>query len=323
MLNFSHTIECDLVHRRANSEVFVTSTDQVAEDNYRFGAQLPRWHPFFSDTDLGRQEYDPLLIIETARQGSLAVVHRYLGVPTGSQFVIRTLEFREVEQDLLAVRSVPADVVGRCRIMRRYARGDQLTGVVVENILCRDGRPAARVEISASWVDTDHWKVLRQRQRAERAQHGISKPAQAHRIAPAQVGRADPRNVVLSPARHTDEAVVVVDTGNPTLFDHHVDHVPGMLELEAARQHALLAFAKQDSMPEGRITAIDAQFRDIAELDLPLLSSICAEGRRTLASLTQAGRAVAEIELTWQFEAPGSANEFTTDLIDATIGHRR
>ncbi|WP_260845011.1 AfsA-related hotdog domain-containing protein [Streptomyces sp. SLBN-31] len=47
-----------------------------------------------------------------------------------------------------------------------------------------------------------------------------------------------PTDVVLSPLGQPHRWQLRVDTRHPVLFDHIVDHVPGMLLIEAARQAA-------------------------------------------------------------------------------------
>jgi hypothetical protein len=83
----------------------------------------------------------------------------------------------------------------------------------------------------------------------------------------ADVGRALAADVVLAepaPGR-TDRRRLRVDTAHPVFFDHPLDHVPGMLLLEAARQAALL-----QTGGERAPNAYDAVFHRYAELDEPL-----------------------------------------------------
>ena len=65
------------------------------------------------------------------------------------------------------------------------------------------------------------------------------------RTATGDVGRLNPYNVVIGPLdRHGVRALrtpVVVDLSHPTMFDHPLDHVPGMLQMEVVRQARRLA----------------------------------------------------------------------------------
>lgn len=59
-------------------------------------------------------------------------------------------------------------------------------------------------------------------------------------VDPHRVDRTSPDDVVLSPVAggRPGRWMLRVDPAHPVLFDHAVDHAPGMLLLEAARQAA-------------------------------------------------------------------------------------
>lgn len=75
-----------------------------------------------------------------------------------------------------------------------------------------------------------------------------------------------PTDVVLSPAGEPHRWQLRLDTRHPVLFDHMVDHVPGMVLLEAARQ-AATATLGHASLP----LAVTSQFQRYVELDAPCL----------------------------------------------------
>lgn len=56
-----------------------------------------------------------------------------------------------------------------------------------------------------------------------------------------------------------------VDVTHPVLFDHPVDHIPGMLLLEAARQAAHATLQPQQIVLAG----IDSRFNRFVEFDTP------------------------------------------------------
>jgi hypothetical protein len=73
-----------------------------------------------------------------------------------------------------------------------------------------------------------------------------------------------------------------VDTRHPVLFDHPLDHVPGMLLMEAARQ-ASTVFLGHPCLPVG----LTNEFARYAELDTPCVIEVCslprdAHGRKRL-----------------------------------------
>jgi hypothetical protein len=58
-----------------------------------------------------------------------------------------------------------------------------------------------------------------------------------------------------------------VDTRHPVLFDHPVDHVPGMLLMEAARQATAATLERSSFVPLG----MASEFKRYVELDEPCL----------------------------------------------------
>ncbi|WP_330235578.1 AfsA-related hotdog domain-containing protein [Streptomyces sp. NBC_00566] len=65
-----------------------------------------------------------------------------------------------------------------------------------------------------------------------------------------------------------------VDTGHPVLFDHPVDHVPGMVLIEAGRQSARVVTSRPDALLLGR----ESRFPRYAELDSPCFVTARVEG---------------------------------------------
>ncbi|MGN5633717.1 AfsA-related hotdog domain-containing protein, partial [Streptomyces sp. AC154] len=84
---------------------------------------------------------------------------------------------------------------------------------------------------------------------------------------PQRVGRMSPIDVVLSPVGETNRWQLRADTRHHVLFDHPVDHVPGMVLLEAARQAAAAALDNSTMLPIG----IVSEFHRYAELDSPCM----------------------------------------------------
>ncbi|MFF3876196.1 AfsA-related hotdog domain-containing protein [Streptomyces sp. NPDC001978] len=84
-------------------------------------------------------------------------------------------------------------------------------------------------------------------------------------MAPALVGRTSPADVVLTPTEEPGRWLLTPDFNHPILFDHHTDHLPGMVLLEAARQAATAAVAPGILTPASAST----DFYRYAELDRP------------------------------------------------------
>lgn len=145
-------------------------------------------------------------------------------------------------------------------------------------------------------------------------------------VAPGEVGRGDPANVVVSEpvpgpgpvsVRGADglTTVLVVDPAHPVFFAEATDSVPGLLLVEAVRQTALLAAGRVAGLDVRRtvLTGLALRFRGFAELDLPVectavpweepgerSGSIVGSELQVVRSsltLTQAGRVVVEADV--------------------------
>ena len=104
-------------------------------------------------------------------------------------------------------------------------------------------------------------------------------------------------------------APLIVDLNNPAIFDHPLDHIPGMLLLEGFRQLALVAADRQLQVgPEQLLLSrCHVVFTRFGEFGLPTqvradLTSLARDehGRITLALEVEQGGAViatAELEL--------------------------
>lgn len=91
------------------------------------------------------------------------------------------------------------------------------------------------------------------------------RPLLAAMWSPRSVGRVSPMDVVLSPLEEQNRWQLRVDTRHPVFFDHPLDHVPGMLLLEAARQATARVLGCSSPVP----SSIAGEFKRYVELDSP------------------------------------------------------
>ncbi|MEU6459526.1 ScbA/BarX family gamma-butyrolactone biosynthesis protein [Streptomyces sp. NPDC047065] len=258
------TVPKEFVHRASVAEVLLTDWDRVDDEHFTVTAQLPRQHGFFATVG---GCHDPLLFAETIRQAGILLAHTEFAVPLGHHFLMQDLSV-DTRSEHLSVGTAPAsleiDIV--CSDIRR--RGAKLSGLHYEAVIRRDGKVAGTGSATFTCAPPAVYRRLRSASIGDRvpAPLALTSP-----IAPQDVGRLSPTDVVLSPAPAPDCWQLRVDTRHPVLFDHPVDHVPGMLLLEAARQ-ASAAFLGYTCIPVG----LTGEFSRYAELDAPCLISVCA-----------------------------------------------
>lgn len=250
------TVAKELVHRHNPAEVMLTGWNRTDEDSFTLSARWPRSHRLFADID---GCHDPLIAAETIRQSGSLLLHAEYEVPFGHHFVMWNLTVT-TRPGPLTVRATPADIdlAVTCHDVKR--RGKTPVGLHLEAVLHRDGEMIAHGSAAVSCVGPAAYRRLRAPQL-----DGAGPPLPLTTpVTPHEVGRLSPADVVLSPTPQPGHWLLRVDTHHPVLFEHPVDHVPGMMLLEAARQ-ATISTLGHHAPP----THITGEFNRYAELHRP------------------------------------------------------
>jgi 2-oxo-3-(phosphooxy)propyl 3-oxoalkanoate synthase len=272
------TVPRRLVHREADREVLLTGWRREAAESFALRARLPREHRLYADADGG---HDPMLLAETVRQAGLLVSHAELDVPFGHQFLMHSLS-ASWDPDRLRTGpgSEPTDLMLRltCHDVRR--RGTRLAGMSYQVQLYRSGSPIGAGRARFDCLSPAAYGRLRPHPQA-----GPPAPVPAPGLAPALVGRERPGDVTLTPT--ADERVweLRVDQTHPVFFDHPVDHVPGMLLVEALRQAAWHS-AHPDRL---ELRSMRMEFHQYTELDRPCLVRATVTSGATAGTETGGG----------------------------------
>ncbi|SFT33221.1 A-factor biosynthesis hotdog domain-containing protein [Actinopolyspora lacussalsi subsp. righensis] len=247
-VSFEQSLPRRWVHRAANTEVLVTSFGERGENDFVLGAQLPRAHALYGPVAGG---HDPLLFAEAARQAGLVVGHVGFGVPYGHQFIMDTLDY-EVKPEALRLADTPAQIVLEIHCENVKWRGRTFAGANMHVHGYRDGVFVGRVTLPYSCISPAAYARIRAgcddfTDAADQAELPESVP-------PWRVGRDCPSDVLLAPTPHERTWLLRDGRTHPVLFDHPVDHVPGMTALEAARQAARSEFCPDTVLPVGMRT---------------------------------------------------------------------
>ncbi|WP_405624830.1 hypothetical protein OG933_44025 [Streptomyces sp. NBC_00016] len=269
------TVPKELVHRASVAEVMLTDWARVDDERFTVSAQWPRGHSFFAAVD---GCHDPLIAAETIRQAGSLLAHAEFGVPLDHHFLMWDLAIA-VEPAHLRVGDAPASVELEISCSDIKRRRGELAGLHYDAVIRRGGHIAATGSATFTCTSAKVYERLRG-ERAASMHRPLPLTAPA---APQNVGRVSPMDVVLSPIGQPDRWQLRADTAHPILFDHPVDHVPGMVLLEAARQ-ATTALLGHNTLPLG----ITGEFTKYAELDAPCL----IEARRLTRTPAQRGPAV-------------------------------
>lgn len=288
---FQQTVPRQLVHRAAVSEVFVTDVCGTGDATFQVGAQWPRSHGFFGPK---AQFHDPMLLAETIRQATLAIAHQVFRVSFDANFIMQDILYL-IGQRGLRLDSRPADIVLSATAHDVRRRGNVLSGMRLRYEVHRDMERVGSGEIGWRCVTAASYARLR----GDR--HGRHEPAGDLPVAvdPRSVGRDRDTDVVLADQVIDGGWLLRVDQSHPVMFDHPVDHVPGMVAMEAARQSALLLLGEPDAVP----LFGSFGFSRYIELDLPCTVRAVRRGPSLAGSaavevhLEQAGRTAATANL--------------------------
>lgn len=259
---YSSPVPREFVHKAAHSEVLLTGWKQCGEGEFEVGAQWPRDHGFWRTGADGVQ--DPMLMVETTRQALPLLSHAAYGVPRDHQ-LIWDHHHCAFAAPVLLVSDRPAEVLLRLSASHPPASSGRLRRLSLRMTISCEGRLVGR----ASTVFSAHSPEVYARLRGR----GTSLPSLAMAaaleplppVSPPLVGRESEREVVLARADESGRRQLRVLTSSPWLFDHPVDHLPGMLLMEAARQAGYLATSGR----QPHLVRLDAEFERYVDLDAP------------------------------------------------------
>jgi 2-oxo-3-(phosphooxy)propyl 3-oxoalkanoate synthase len=276
-LSYQSTVPRSLVHRSAVSEVFVTDLVPLSAQRFLAAAQLPLTHAYYNDHRQPLPCFDPVLILEAARQAGIAGA-TLIGLSSDIQMMVGSFTLRLDEPGPLSYPRRP----GELRIENsfeavRVRRGGRVRRGLVRQALALDGQPIGAHVMECQFVSLTEHQALRRVMRQTPAPTTANFPAGPvpDHVPAHEVGRTDQRNVVLaglSRASGRVSARVAPRFDNRALFDHTYDHLPAMTLTEAARQLALVAVRHETgTMPDpAQIGVITGVFERFAELDSPV-----------------------------------------------------
>jgi len=272
-LSWDSCVSRTLVHRKAVAEVLLTDARALPDGRYLLAAQWPRsYATSASGTGTGTssrsgsgsgERHDPMLAAETIRQVGLYICQRFLGAPSTSKPVIRSVGFQLDNSTEPVVGYGATDVLCRAEV-HDVRHVDDLPWPVALNV--RIQFSAAGREFGSAFGRV---RVLSEEEyetfRGPNAAAGPV-PDDVHwRPSPTEVSVPSPGDVMLVRDPSGSLLVAPADLRHPRFFDHPTDHVPGMVLLEAARQAACLAGASP-----GRLNGCHMQALRFTEWNSPV-----------------------------------------------------
>ncbi|MFJ8193082.1 ScbA/BarX family gamma-butyrolactone biosynthesis protein [Streptomyces sp. NPDC096094] len=291
------------VHKTNASEVYLRSWTGFGEDRFRIEALWPDAHPFYRAAD----SLDPLLLSETIRQTFPLLCHAAYGVPLGDQLIWERFSYLMLEPADAPARGRDVDLHVRCYDISY--RGSRPTALSMWVTVTRGGVPVARAETRFAVLAERVYQRLRGAYAdipmAMRSAVPVPLPVP---VRPARFHRASMDDVLLTAPDSDGAQWLRVATDHPVFFDHPVDHVPGMLLLEAAHQAAIGASSApgpaETGAPGAEIVSLSCAFERYVELNSPCalfteeLPADASGNRRTAVKAVQNDLVAFTAELT-------------------------
>ncbi|WP_055712280.1 ScbA/BarX family gamma-butyrolactone biosynthesis protein [Streptomyces torulosus] len=248
-------------HKTNPAEVLLTSWHRTGDDTFAVTARWPREHAFYL-ARFGR--HDPLFLTETVRQTLPLLSHAAYDVPLGHQLLWKDLGW-DVDPDGLRVEGgADAEIDLHITSSDVKYRKERATAVTLSVEAERAGRRLATARTSFTIHDRAVYERLRGRNADIESANARVLPLPPP--SPTQhAGRDRYQDVVLSCTDVPLRWQLRTDTSHPVLFDHPVDHAPGMLLLEAARQATQSATHPRRTL----VVGLSCDFTRYAEFDAP------------------------------------------------------
>lgn len=265
----------EFTHKLARAEVLLTGWAPAGEDRVTVTARWPRTHSFYASV-AGR--HDPMLLAETLRQSIPLISHACYDVPLGHHLIWQHFTY-EVAHEAMWADGGPMDVELHIRCNDIVRRGGRLAALTMDVEILRDGLHLGTAHTRFSSHAPSIYRRLRGDRYTAPSDLAGAAPvpvgASAPVVPPALVNREHAADVVLSPTARPDQWQLRVDQSHPILFDHPVDHAPGMLLLEAARQaaHAVQGPRADTVVP----VRFESAFFRYVEFDAPCVITACVE----------------------------------------------
>ncbi|MGA5198177.1 ScbA/BarX family gamma-butyrolactone biosynthesis protein [Streptomyces exfoliatus] len=212
------TVPQEYVHLRETDAILLTSWSALGSDRYAVTAQWPDGGIYGGSV--------PLLITQTIRQSALLIGHAELGVPLKHQTLMEWMDFN-VSEDFYDPKNKPDNLFILLTCTPNNPRSSR-----VELSILSEGRLVAESLLDYSWIAPGAYRRLRGAYADAAWGTGVPPaPLPAH-----TVGRAHEHEVVLAPSGLPNRWELRSDVSNQALYDHRVDHVPGLVLIEAAYQ---------------------------------------------------------------------------------------
>jgi hypothetical protein len=291
-LSYASTVPRQLVHRQSVGEVFLTDYRLSDDTADQIAVQLPASHRIFRPT---RQRHDPLIVAEAFRQAVMMLCHTKYAVPPHFKFLMEQFGFDIVDE--LEVRSAPMPLILDMTTNQVDTRDGTVSRVDIFGVLREGSRVLAHCNAVARCVPPASYTRIRAG-RDTCIAHFRAKPPGSVVIPAPCAGRTEEQDVLIAANLPAGDLHCAPDPRNYALFDHPLDHVPGMVLFDAAIQ----AVRYRANEPSLQLASLAATFPIFTEWDDACDVAVSSappnrERGRFCVTFMQAARMTAQLDI--------------------------
>ncbi|MCB5908963.1 ScbA/BarX family gamma-butyrolactone biosynthesis protein [Streptomyces pinistramenti] len=269
-LNEVREVRKEFLHLRFDDSVLLTGWQRLDDMEFTISA---RWPGFVRAATGDGVRHDPQVVARTIRQSGLLLAHGEFGAPLDHAVLLRAFDFT-VEADYQPPQDEPIDLVLRVSCAEMGRRGKRLTGLRLHmDIHSLDGVRIGTGTTDFEWIAPRVYRRLRDTHAAAVSEQ----PPLPEPVPPVRVGRTREDEVAIAPTADPRRWQLRCDFSNTILYDHPVDHVPGLVMIEAAHQAAQLIEAG-GAPGTFRPTSATTSFGHYVEFDAPCWIEATVDG---------------------------------------------
>jgi hypothetical protein len=292
-LSYTSTVPRQLVHRQSVGEVFLTDYQLNDGTADQIAVQLPASHRIFRPI---RQRHDPLIVAEAFRQAVMMLCHTKYEVPPHFKFLMEEFGFDIVDE--LEVRSAPMPLILDMTTNQVDTRVGTVSRVDISGVLREGPRVLAHCNAVARCVNPASYTRIRSGRDTYIA-HFRDKPPGSSVIPAPCAGRTEEQDVLIAANLPAGDLYCAPDPRNYALFDHPLDHIPGMVLFDAAIQAARYR-ANDASLQLTRLAAtfpIFTEWDDACDISVSS-APVGRERGRFCVTFVQSARMTAQLDIT-------------------------
>ncbi|MFC8229823.1 ScbA/BarX family gamma-butyrolactone biosynthesis protein [Streptomyces sp. NPDC057287] len=242
----------EYVHLGRSDMVFLTDWRREEDGEFSLTARWP--------APAAGLPYDPRVLTQTIRQSGLVIAHAAYGVPLTDQTLLHYFDFTVLPGFSVSPEG-PCGLSVEVSVTEPKKRGRSVSSLSMDVRVLQGGSTAARADSEFGWISPRAYRRLR----GEHLTVDWNTWPLPAPVDPRTVGRPAPVDVVLAAGDRPLRWELRNDVDNTVLYDHPVDHVPGLVLMEAAHQ---AAHAALHPVPF-EATTVTSAFERYAEFDRP------------------------------------------------------